>query len=296
MNSLATSTRGLDLHKIQQIVKWTVYSLLVLNFTFYIYEDVDRVIHTLTGDSPLIKWASEFATTIDTLAWFILLFMFELETYLVEDEDWNKWTTRFVHTARVVCYLMIAHTVFAFWNGVADYSKTIPVEGVTELCQLVDRDMSYVYNLEYTEINEQTCGQLSDAKQFYQLGNNPLVTSYAGLKLERHLVWSDLVEVLVWLIIIFAMEVVVRLQNLGITGGTLRRAASSAKLAGYTILFGLALYWASLSHWLYTWDTFLWIGGFAAIEMNVSNWRDELRDEEASPGNQPATILNTSSR
>jgi hypothetical protein len=27
---------------------------------------------------------------------------------------------------------------------------------------------------------------------------------------------------------------------------------------------------------LYLWDELLWIGGFAAIEMNVSEWREEI--------------------
>ncbi len=38
----------------------------------------------------------------------------------------------------------------------------------------------------------------------------------------------------------------------------------------------MGVYWATLSHWLYFWDELVWIGGFAAIEMNVSEWRDEL--------------------
>jgi hypothetical protein len=44
----------------------------------------------------------------------------------------------------------------------------------------------------------------------------------------------------------------------------------------YSSLIGLGIYWASLGHWLYLWDELVWIGGFAAIEMNVSQWRDEL--------------------
>jgi hypothetical protein len=33
---------------------------------------------------------------------------------------------------------------------------------------------------------------------------------------------------------------------------------------------------------LYLWDELVWIGGFAAIEMNVSQWRDELLEEKDS--------------
>ena len=44
-------------------------------------------------------------------------------------------------------------------------------------------------------------------------------------------------------------------------------------------LFFLSL--ASLSHWLYLWDEMLWIGGFMAIDMNLSDWRNEMVDEQA---------------
>ena len=146
----------------------------------------------------------------------------------------------------------------------------------------VDDNVSFVYNLEYTEVTSESCTELTDESQFYKLGaKNPLVSTYAGLELERDLAMSDLVEIIVWLIIIFAIEVVVRMQERGITSGKLRSTAQLTKLLGYGVLFVLAIYWASLGHWLYTWDTFIWVAGFAAIDMNVSEWRDEILSEEA---------------
>ncbi len=48
----------------------------------------------------------------------------------------------------------------------------------------------------------------------------------------------------------------------------------------YLSLIALGVYWATLSHWLYLWDELVWIGGFVAIEMNVSQWRDELLEDK----------------
>jgi len=48
----------------------------------------------------------------------------------------------------------------------------------------------------------------------------------------------------------------------------------------YASLIALGVYWATLSHWLYLWDELVWIGGFAAIEMNLSEWRDEIVDKQ----------------
>lgn len=268
-----------DLHRLQQTVKWIVYSLLIANFAVYIYEDVDRALHTLTAESSLLDWTGEFATTLDTAAWLVLLGMFEIETYTLEDRQWRRWIEKTVHGVRILCYLIIAHTVFAYAITAVDYSSTRPVADATSLCDLADQDVTFVHNLDYTAVTGENCASLSDATAFYYLGDNPLVSSEAGLGLERALAWGDVIEAITWLVIIFAIEIVVRKQGRGVTGGALITGAKSVKLVGYAILFLLAAWWAYLGHWIYTWDTFVWIAGFAAIEMNVHEWRDELLDD-----------------
>jgi hypothetical protein len=283
MNTRLASISETKLHKIQQIVKWIVYTLLIVNWGFYIVEDWNRAVHTLNPGSTLLDWAGEFATSIDESAWFILLFMFELETYILEDLDRRDWVRKTVHGVRVLCFAMIAHTVFAFAVTLVSLQPTAPVTDVTNLCDMVNDDVSYVYNLEYTTVTEQTCDELSDATLFYRVGDDPVVSTMAGLNLERDLAWVDLAEVLTWLLIILAIEIVVRLQERGITGGTVISVANKLKIFLYLFLFALAAYWGSLSHWLYSWDTFVWIAGFAAIEMNISEWREEILEEIPEP-------------
>ena len=274
-----TTWRSIDLHKLQQIVKWSVYALLVVNWGFYIVEDWNRALHTLAADATLLAWMGEFATSIDESAWFVLLFMLELETYILEDQDWKGWVAKTIHAIRLVCVLMILHTVYAFSVTVVEYGPTVPVENVSSLCEMTDDDVSFVYNLEYTSITDESCAGLSDATQFYRVGTDPVVTTREGLALEKALAWGDLVEVIAWLLIIIAIELVIRLQERGVTGGTLISTANRLKTVLYLVLFVLAAWWGSLSHWLYTWDTFLWIAGFAAIEMNINEWREEILEE-----------------
>ena len=271
-------TTGADsrMHKIQQAVKWAVYTLLIINFVFYVFEDWYRAIHTLHAGSTFLDWTSEFANSIDESAWFLLLFMFELETYVVADEDWTGWIAHTVRGARLVCYVLIAHTVYAYIIVVANLLPTVAVENISDLCGLTGADVSYVYNLEYTKINEQNCGELSNESQFYWLAEDPIVSDMAGLNLERDLAWVDLIEAVVWLLILLAIELVVRLQGRSVTGGALMSTANTLKIFLYLSLIALGIYWATLSHWLYLWDELVWIGGFAAIEMNVSQWRGEL--------------------
>ena len=279
MNSDAATTVNPKVHKIQQAIKWTVYTLLIINWIYYIFEDANRAAHVLHSGSTFLDWTSEFATSIDESAWFILLFMFELETYILEDEKWKGWVAHLVRGVRLFCFVLIAHTIFANAVVVIELQPTVAVENATNLCDIVSEDVSYVYNLEYTEVNEQTCGDLSSANQFYWLADDPIVSDMAGLELERDLAWADLVEATIWLLILLAIETTVRLQDRGVTGGPLLSVSNAASKIMYVSLIGIGIYWASLSHWLYLWDEIVWIMGFAAIEMNISQWHDELIGE-----------------
>lgn len=281
MTSAIATDASFDAHKVQQAVKWAVYGLLIVNFGFYIFEDWTRAAHTLHEGSSFLDWTSEFATSLDESAWFLLLFMFELETYVLEDRHWKRWVALSVRGVRLFCYVLIAHTVYAYALTVINLQPSVPVEDARDLCDLSDADVSYVYNLEYTAISKDTCEGLSSATEFYWVGKDPVVSDLAGLNLERDLAWADMIEVVAWLVILLAIEVVVRLQDRGVTGGALISTANSAKILLYLLLIGIGVYWASLSHWLYLWDELLWIGGFAAIEMNVSEWRKELLEERA---------------
>ncbi len=157
---------------------------------------------------------------------------------------------------------------------------TVAVEDVDSLCDMTNANVSYIYNLEYTEINEQSCSGLSSSSQFYWLADDPVVSDMQGLSLERDLAWADLAEAVIWLLILVAIEVTVRLQGRGVTGGKLLATANTTSLFLYAALIALGVYWATLSHWLYLWDELVWIGGFAAIEMNLSEWRGEISDKQ----------------
>ena len=282
MDAARPDAADLRLHRIQQAIKWTVYTLLLVNFGYYIVEDTIRAAHTLTAQSTFLDWTTNFAVTIDESAWFILLFMFELETYALSDEALEGWVERLLRGVRLACFVMIGHTIYAYTNSVITLMPTVPVEDATELCDLADQDLSYVYNLEYTDITQETCGGLSSATQFYKVGNDPVVSDMAGLSLERQLAWADIYEGVAWLLALLAIEVLVRLQDRGLTGGALMLTAKWGKNLLYLSILGVGVYWATLSHWLYLWDEILWIGGFMAIDMNLSEWRKDMLEEEVA--------------
>ena len=287
MSPANTSTKTWNAQKIQQVLKWTVYALLLINFAFYIGEDWNRIAYTLTAESTILNWTAEFATSIDYVGWILLLCMLELETYVLEDEDWKGWVAYAVRGVRFGCYAMIAHTLYAAVLTTINLQPTLAVENVSNLCDMIGEDVSYVYNLGYTDVTIETCDTLSVSTELYWVTSGLIVTDKVGLELERVLAWMDLWEVMLWLLILLAIETVVRLQDRGITEGIILSVANSLKILMYLILLTFGVYWAVLSHWLYLWDELLWVAGFAAIEMNITKWRDELQVEKTTPQSDP---------
>jgi hypothetical protein len=92
-----SATTNLDLHKIQQTVKWIVYAILLVNFIGYLIDDLEFAQYGLQDGESLLRWTTTFAATIDELAWFMLLFLFELETYALSDEAFEGVFGKLIH-------------------------------------------------------------------------------------------------------------------------------------------------------------------------------------------------------
>jgi hypothetical protein len=274
-HGLAARWRRLDKH---QLLKWSVYSLLLLNWGFYAAEEFYMATHTLRQGGTFMEWAEAFATTIDELAWFGLLFMFELETYVLEDDAFDRrWVKWGVHGARLVCYVMLAHTVLARVTTIMDVEAVQGAPEVASLCQVADQEISWGENYRYETITAENCSKLPGTAPFFWL-EPTVLTDSDGLALERKHVWIDLSDAVVWLLVIWAIELAVWLQNRDITGGRLMFVSHAARFF-YLALFAHAAFWAWTGHWVYAWDQTLWILGFWAIERNLSEWREEIIEE-----------------
>ncbi len=272
--SLASRWQRLDKG---QLVKWAVYSLLLVNWGYYAIEELYISSHVLRQGGTFLQWTEEFATTIDEFAWFGLLFMFELETYALSDALEKRWVQWSVHGLRLICYIFLAHTVYARVISMVDVFVVESSPAITGLCQVAGQDISFGENFRYEIVTAENCSTLSSDSVFYMLDPS-VITDSDGLALEKKHVWVDFQDAVVWLLVIWAIELAVWLQNRDITGGVLMVVSHAAKLA-YAVLFANAAFWAWTGHWVWGWDQFLWIAGFWAIEKNLSEWREEIREE-----------------
>jgi hypothetical protein len=242
------------------------------------FDDWRAAQHTVLPGSPLTEWMQAFATTLDELAWFTLLFLFEWETYWLDDVAITRLKRVIFVLLRLACYAFLAHTVYAYLMNYQELrdATLIAASGV---CELADQGVSFLRNLEYTQISASNCAALSSGGQLFQIQGAHIVTDSAGLSEATILGVIDIEDAIVWLGVVLTIELVVILQEKGISEGPAIKSTSIFTLILYAVLICNALYWAYNGHWVYAWDELLWIGGFAAIEMNLSEWRSEMSAE-----------------
>ena len=281
MATKVPSVAGVELD-FRQIVKFIVYTLVVINFFFYIRNDWVIAGHTLWSGSSFLDISRAFATTIDLSAWLILLLLLELETYWLSDDAVSDRTWMIIRAVRVVCIVFVTHTLYAYGWYIYELSSAVPVDNVDNLCQLAGRDLSYAFNLVYTEIDSSNCASLSAAEQFFYIDPPTffIVQDAEGLVIEKQLAWIDMLEAVIWLLILMSIEIMVRLQDRNVGGGRSIQTLELVKMFLYALLWSFAAYWIYRGHYMFAWDEFVWIAGFVVIGMNMAEWRDEINQKE----------------
>ena len=265
--------------KYQQQLKGAIYVLLILNWGYYFYDDWRAAQTTITASSGFFTIAAAYATTFDELGWFVILFLLEIETYWMEDDASRGVTYWLMQIVRLCAYVVILHTFVALAGAAIDTSNATVLTDVKGVCALVGEDLSFVRNLLYTPITADNCATLSAGGDIYRFIGEPVVSDKAGYIVEEQHAWLDAMEVLGWLLISSLITITIIIQDRGIYESRLIDIADKLQMVVYLILFGIAIYWSFYEYYVYTWDIMLWIGGFAMIDANLSDWRDELKGE-----------------
>ena len=260
-------------------IKAALYALLLANFGYYLFEDWSRTSFSLTGAASFYDWVREFNTSLDEVAWFTLLLLFELETYVLDESGWSPGLARIVLLIKAITFCLIVHTLYVNFTALTEILGPVSASAVSDLCELTDTGQSWLFNLEYTLITSETCDVLPQTPQYWEIPGEPVVTSSAGLDLARRLAWCDFMETAAWLSVGAAMEAAIRITDRGVTSGYAVTALSWLKFGLYALILALGIYWALHGHWVYLWDEFLWIFGFAFLEVNLDGWRDEIDNE-----------------
>ena len=257
-------------------IKAALYGLLLANFGYYLLEDWSRTSFSLTDAASFYDWVREFNTSLDEAAWFTLLLIFELETYVLDESGWSPGLARIVLLIKAITFCLIGHTLYVNFTALTEILGPVSASAVSDICELTDTGQSWLFNLDYTLITSETCDVLPQTHQYWEIPGEPVVTSPAGLDLARRLAWCDFMETAAWLSVGAAMEAAIRITDRGVTYGYAVTALGWLKFGLYALILALGIYWAYYGHWVNLWDEFLWIFGFAFLEVNLDGWRDEI--------------------
>ena len=260
---------------LEQFFKYSVYLLLCINIFLFLHEEWLASDHLFTGGVSLTHIIQAFAQTIDTAAWVVLLLLFELETYVLDDDKIKgplKWT---VHGVRAACYVIIVYAVYGYSVKCIDLYQllALPAE---DLCSL--QGYSFMTTLdEFTKVSTSNCTKLSQSTELFGLNTTTVVTDASTLSAVIRLAWSDIINSVTWLLVVLMLEIDVRLQLKGRLQGSMQTFSKRFKALLYAILLSAAIYWGVAGDFVDFWDAFLWIVAFIFIEKNLFDWNAETK-------------------
>ena len=263
-----------------QLFKYSVYVFLTMNVYWFFAEEHLAAKLQFPHGVGLADMIEAYAATIDTAAWVVLLLMFELETYLLEDRHFTKPVSWGLHGLRAICYGFIVYAFYGYIVNVNFLDGVSPLSGVSDLCSLAANEWSYAIDLdEYSAITAANCGSFSTAISFLRFDDMQAVVDAEGYRALTALAWVDVINAGVWLLVVLVLEVDVRLQEHNRYEGLALRISTVAKVVLYSLLLLAAIYWGLKGDFVDFWDAFLWLVAFVFIELNVFEWRQESLEE-----------------
>ncbi len=271
-------------NRLYQLFKYSVYALLTLNIFIFYAEESAAVPMQYPDGVDLDNFREAFSATLDTLAWVILLLMFELETWVLDDRHFTRPVRLGLHGLRGLCYVAIVVAFTGYVDDMLFVSTTVAFAG-GDLCKLPAGDWSWAATFgEYVAITAQNCANLGGAGPYLQFEGLPVLVDAVSHSEIVRLAWVDVINAGVWLLVVLVLEIDVRLQERGRLEGAALHSSNAVKFVLYAILFLAAIYWGFKGDFVDFWDAFLWLVAFVFIEMNVFDWRAEDKAAAYQPG------------
>ena len=271
-------TASAGLYQFFRWVKYLTYALLSLNIWLFFSEELNSARFAVETGEEVALGVQLFSATLDTLAWVILLLLFELETAVIPDER-LRGTIRFaIHGVRMLCTAAI---VVAFFGYFGEWLTLLPSELLSgEACSRVTESWSVMTKLDdFMPLTAENCGQVGPDTRILT-GLNQVIASPAGLLEGQRLALMDVINSAAWILVVILLEIEVRvLTRWGGVSMPVSRVATFAKAVLYATLVAAAVYWGFKGDFLDFWDAALWLFAFVFIELNVFEWQQELRDQ-----------------
>lgn len=231
------------------------------------------------GDT--ITWRNvieAYSATFDTVAWVLLLLLFELETAIIPDHLLKGGLKWILKGLAGVCYFFIFYSFYGYIYKYGVITNLVPL-GIDNICSLIGTNFTYVLTLdEYLPLDQAMCTAMNGLPVM-QIAGTEIIGVEPALGDATALAVIDVLNAVTWLIVVLLLEVEVYLQLKDKLTVRMLFAAKYIKGFFYLILLYCAIYWGVKSSFLDFWDAFLWLVAFVFIELNIFQWNAETEEE-----------------
>lgn len=257
-----------------QLFKYAIYGFLIINTLFFLWEDYRAAQFVFAGGVTPAQIIEAFPTFVDSFSWFVLIIVFELQTFVIPDEKLVgrlKWG---LNGLAGLCY------VFVFLANIGYYEKSLTMYGFeateqTDPCQLVGSVDAYTIKFdEYELLSAETCINAPKGLQYIN-EHVSIAAENSILRDIQALAAADVINATTWIILLLLIWLDILLQLAGKLSDKLLRASAYMKGALYLILIAACAFWFWIGEWVDGWDALLWILAFFTIELNIFNWHNE---------------------
>lgn len=262
-----------------QVFKYTIYFMLFLNVFYWLREDYLASAHTFRDGFSWVQITDVFAASVDTFAWLVLLFAFELETYVINDENLKgriKWV---INLIAVSCYVLILASLKGYIEKMGMVMAFEPTTFETA-CAAVGQIHSYAIDLDdYVSLTASNCHEI--ASPVFVNTNVSILADSAMLDHLYYMSVADVVNATAWILIVLLLWIDVFIQLAGIEHGKLYRINVACKFILYITLILVCIFWGYEGDFMDFWDAFLWILAFFFIELNLFKWSEEIEQKHS---------------
>ncbi|WOH36739.1 hypothetical protein RI844_15380 [Thalassotalea fonticola] len=263
-----------------QLFKYSVYVLLSMNIYFFFVEDYSASSQTFAQGVSGLQVIEAFTATIDTAAWVILLLLFELETYVLDDDKIKGWVKYSINAIQALCYLVI---VSSFYGYITKYNMLHSISPfiIDDICSLVGSSFTYVRDLDdYLPLTKEVCESFANVP-LLQINDTQIIADQLHLTEAHRLSTVEVINSATWLLVVIILEIEVYLQLKGQLSKRRMFAHKVIKAVLYATLFIAAAYWGVKGGFIDFWDAFLWLVAFVFIELNIFQWNAEGEEDTA---------------
>ena len=263
-----------------RVFKYAVYLLLAYNVYAFFIENQAAAGSIFADGVQLGRIIEAYNDSIDTLAWVLLLLVFELETFVLADDKIRGWVKWSLNGVSAFCYVFIVYSFYGYVAEMASLTHLLPAAQTA--CDLAAQGgwQLVLGQDDYVALTAANCGTLANA-EVLRLADAQVLGPVETWREIKWLAWTDVINAGAWLLVVAILAFDVWLQLRHELSNAMMRYSQVIKGLLYFTLFLCAIYWGINGSFLDFWDAFLWLVAFFFIEMNLFEWQAETSAAES---------------